>query len=152
MKNFKIYIAVFALAIFMGIPIGKASAAPNLTCWGSSCNNLDPASSGCSAITAAYDRDSSLSGTVRADLRWSSGCYSNWTRTTNEYPGVVRHLKAYLTSEYPYYNRVVPEESSLYVQIWTNMYSGYYYNCSQGKQGFVDSSIFDAITSADVCG
>ncbi len=154
MKDIKFLILIAVFAVLLGIPAGKANAAPRYSCYGYQCNNLDPAAEGCSAITAnaAWKWGATGSGQVRADLRWSSEsyCYSNWTRTTNTYPVASRHLKAYLTDSSGN-NRVASEEYYYATQIWTNMYNGAYYNCAVGKQGWPGTGSFDA-TTVKACG
>jgi hypothetical protein len=147
MKDLKFFIIVSVVAILFGIPIGTASAAPHMSCSGWDCNNLWPEDEGCSAVTANAAWKWSPpggSGLVRADLRWSTGCYANWSRVTNESPYAVRRLRAHLTDSAGV-NRVAAVENSQYAQIWTTMYDGSYYNCAGGKQGFVGYA-FDAVT------
>lgn len=155
MKDIKVFVIVSFLAILLGIPVGKVNASPHFSsCYGSSCNYKDPALQGCSAITANAAWAWGSSGQVRTDLRWSnsSDCYSNWSRATKTYPYyyVTRHLKAYL-SDYYGNNRVTPTEYYYGTQIWTDMYSGAYYNCAKAKMGPAGSGSFDAVT-VKACG
>lgn len=53
MKDMKIFVIAFFLAILLGISFGKVNASPRFSsCYGLSCNYKDPALQGCSAITA----------------------------------------------------------------------------------------------------
>lgn len=63
---------------------------------------------------------------------------------------MTRHLKAYLTDYYEN-NRVTPTEDYYGTQIWTDMYSGAYYNCALAKMGMPGSGPFDAET-VKACG
>ncbi len=153
MKDIKLFVIVSALAILLGMPIGKVSAAPRLSCYGSGCNYKDPGIQGCSAITANAAWAWGSSGQVRTDLRWSNSsyCYSNWSRATKTYPYYgARHLKAYLTDYYDN-DRVTPTEYGYGTQIWTDMYSGASYNCAKAKMGMPGSGPFDAET-VKACG
>ena len=153
MKNIKVFLFLSILALFLGVQAGRVHAAPMLLCYGSSCNNQDPQSSGCSAVSAnsAWKTGSAGSGVLRVDLRWSSGCNANWSRATNEYPYAIRKLRAQLTDNSPAYNNLVPPyASSSYAQIWTNMYDGTGYNCAKGQQGPLGGS-YDA-TTVPACG
>lgn len=154
MKDIKIFVVLSVLAVILGIPAGRVSAAPKFLCSGSSCNNVDPQGSGCSAVSAnsAWKTGSNGSGILRVDLRWSSGCNSNWSRATNEYPYAIRKLRAQLTDSSPAYNNLVtPYASSAYAQIWTNMYNGTPYNCAKGQQGPLGGS-YDASIDPPACG
>lgn len=140
MKDIKVFVILSFLAILLGIPIGKASAAPRFSsCWGWSCVGKNPAyQQGCNPTTANAAWDWGSGELVRADLRWSNSyyCYSNWSRATKEYPysGGNRHLKANLTDNYGN-DRVAPGEYAYAIQIWTNMYYGGSYNCAKAKMG-----------------
>ena len=146
--SWKLFV-VTLVAIFLSMPVGSIYARPMATCSGATCNGVDPNGSGCSAVTAKseWKDGSSGSGTLRTDLRWSSGCQSNWSRVTNEYPYQVRRLRARLTNDDGVYitNLVDPVTSSDYGQIWTDMYDGANRRCAIGSQGLVGYS-YDTTT------
>lgn len=147
--NIRVFVVISILAILLGIPAGIASAAPLATCNGNTCNNLDPQTSGCTAVTANMKQKdgTSGSGTLEVELRWSSGCNANWSRATNIYPGVIRSLRAQLTDNTTsYHDLVLPFASSSYGQIWTNMYNGTGTLCAIGNQGLVGGKSYDTVT------
>ncbi len=150
----RLFMVVSVLAVLLGLFTGIANARPNSTCSGSGCNGIDPQNSGCTAVTKSFaQKDGSTgSGTVQADLRWSSVCKSKWTRTTNIYPGAIRSLSANLTDNTTTHLSVEPiYTSSSYAQIWTNMHTGITSNgtnrilCAIAKQGKVGYG-YDAAT------
>lgn len=145
----KLFAAGSVLIILLGLFTGMVQARPSATCSGSGCNGVDPQGSGCSAITGQFtQKDGSAgSGTVQADLRYSSGCQSKWSRATNIYPGAIRKLSARLTDNTVSHLNVEPSfSSSIYAQLWTDMHNGSSTLCSIVQQGNVGGS-YDAITN-----
>ncbi|MFN8434286.1 MAG: DUF2690 domain-containing protein [Anaerolineales bacterium] len=143
-------ITVFAMSVLLlSLFTNTANARPNAVCSGSNCNGIDPQNSGCTAVTMAFKQKdgTSGSGTVQADLRYSSNCNSKWSRATNIYPGAIRKLRARLTDNSSAYLNVEPAySSSSYAQLWTNMHSGSTALCSIASQGLVGGS-YDATTT-----
>lgn len=138
-----VLILVLALTIF---PINVSAGSS--TCYRTTCNNQDPIQYVCAndAYTAVFKYASGASGTVESDLRYSSQCVANWARTTNTYPGAVRHLRAELRNST---QNILLEswDNTNTFQGWTLMYDGYYVRCARGYQNFVGYSGWDAVTA-----
>jgi len=146
----KLFMVVSVSAILLGLFTSMVNARPNALCSGSTCNGIDPQNSGCTAVTMAFKQKDGIaggSGTVQADLRYSSNCNSKWSRATNIYPGAIRKLRARLTDNTSAYLNVEPAySSSSYAQLWTDMHSGSSALCSIASQGLVGGS-YDATTT-----
>lgn len=146
MKITKVLVVVSLILMGLSVSTRNVSAA----CYGSSCNNIDPDGSGCSAITVKYVDWNGASGPLRTELRKSYNCNAKWTRVTNlNYD--IRHLKARLTQSNFITNVVDPEEWYVYAQIWTVMYDGSSQKCSLGYQGWTWTDYFD-VTTDPTCG
>lgn len=87
-------ISMSALAAFLVPSAASATtdAAATVRCSGSSCNNTDPASTGCSATATtvkeveAYEADGSGIAVGYIDLRYSTACRTTWARFVAFYP------------------------------------------------------------------
>lgn len=77
MKAKNVCITLSLLLALCGMPSNSAIAA----CYGSGCNGLDPAQQGCSGYTATYRTITGTAGKIQVQLRYSSGCNANWSRT-----------------------------------------------------------------------
>ena len=73
---------VSILFSFFGIKTTLAAS-----CYGESCEGLNPNTMGCSAITSAYKYVDNNAGYV--EIRESSDCNAKWARTTNKYNGYL---------------------------------------------------------------
>jgi len=137
------YIILLVL-FFTGIFPAKDAFA--LSCYGSTCNNKDPNAYGCSAITVSEVYGSGASGPMDAQLRYSSGCGTQWTKVENENLN-TRHLKGVLTVHDVAFSVLTSEDLSNYSYIWTNMYvTSVDGRCTKGWQGY-NNSLFDTNTS-----
>lgn len=76
-----VFAVVFALlGVLAPAASAKTAAAP---CWGTTCNGLDPQSSGCAAGARTLEDVPDTGGWVTLELRYSPTCYAVWARITN---------------------------------------------------------------------
>lgn len=136
-----IIIGILILVILI-IPQNQVNGA---TCSGTTCNDKDPYDYGCSAITKKQIDKSGSSGDLHVELRYSSGCNSTWTRSSNVQLN-IRHLYAELDKNNATYTRLTYENLNDYSYIWSNMWVSSVGRCIRGKMGPNNSS-FDTITT-----
>jgi hypothetical protein len=113
-------------------------------CNGSGCNGLDPASTGCSggAYTAAYRNGTGTWGTVQVQMRYSSSCVANWTRSVSL--GSTRYIRAVISGGFS-------DSYEIYGgSAYTDMANGYVTNCGSGGMRNSTSGSFSPYVSG-VC-
>ena len=91
-----LFVSILGLSIVIPDQTMASSNASNLFCYGSTCSGKWPDVEGCSsgASTVMTAPGSGPSGTIEAQLRWSSACNANWARAQS-YSG-NRYMKAEL--------------------------------------------------------
>jgi hypothetical protein len=94
LRKFIVVVGVVAGLLGLVQPV-SAAAAVAASCYGNSCNGLEPEKSGCSddARTVRSREVDSFD----VELRYSPDCHAVWTRITNNsgYPGVAKVIGYY---------------------------------------------------------
>jgi hypothetical protein len=79
----KIIRGFVTLLMAVGLSVAVATPAHAATsCWGTTCNGLDPSAEGCAADAKTIDNAYTPGGEVHVELRYSSACFATWTRYT----------------------------------------------------------------------
>lgn len=122
-----------------------SSLTRNLYCSGSNCSGKWPDAEGCSsgALTVMTAPGSGPSGTLEAQLRWSSACNANWARAQS-YSG-NRYMKAEL------YMNGYQSNFNYGVDVFTKMESASDYHCAAGHMDTNQDPEYDTSTSYGAC-
>ncbi len=148
MKKEKVLLVVFACVAvnFMLFSSAKASiTGRQLYCSGTGCKGKWPDVEGCSsgALTVMTASGSGPSGTIEAQLRWSSACNANWARAQS-YSG-NRYIKAEL------YMNGYQSNYRYGIDVFTPMESASYYHCAEGHMDTSPDTQLDTSTAYGAC-
>ncbi len=140
-----LFVSILGLSIVIPDQTMASSNASNLFCYGSTCSGKWPDVEGCSsgASTVMTAPGSGPSGTIEAQLRWSSACNANWARAQS-YSG-NRYMKAEL------YTNGYQSNLNFGIDVFTEMESASYYHCADGHMDTNPDPEYDTSTSYGAC-
>lgn len=126
------------ISIF-GVAMGPQSSVLAASCYGASCNGIDP--SGTSCWNDWFNADIKYSGSIWNANRYSPSCVANWSYTKDT---SLSYLAAETVGVFTYHG---PQK---YKWVWNSMYDGSGYVCSKGHKG--TSYMNYTVHTANACG